>query len=257
MTISLFSISNYKKRSPFQNREGVRISFTTIPSGYRRVENFHNGNEKEQIVLEALAIVGLISVKSFETVFKISKTQQSYMLKNNKIVKHNLIAKGLDIPFYTLGENGAIMVGIHPVYRLNYWKEYNVEALYKRLIFLKLFERMQQQGHDVKISHQAFGTPHTAAIEYSNGDKIAVYVAKGPIEDFTHFYKWAKNEDLMNRLIVVVETFEQLKEQERLLKTIPCRIVIEPTLFDSELEDIPFYFVNDELQFELDMPVKG
>lgn len=247
-----------KKLSPFQRVDVFNLSWTTLPTGYHRKTNFPICTEEEQQALEALSYVGLIPRNVLERVFNLTRNQINNMVKQSKLVAHSMSSgsNSFSIPFYSLGENGALAIGIHASYRLNYWREYQVKDVLKRLLYFRFFEKLISDGHKIKVKPIVAGMPFVASFEYVNGDKVLVYVAKGSIDDLTTYYKWAKSKELSHRLFLVLERFEQLDMFERIFSKIPCRIVLENELFNNDESPLPQYLINQELNIVEDEKAK-
>lgn len=241
-------------KSPFVEIQELRLNLTTIPSNYKRIPHVHMGDENEMQALRAVAAVGLIQRKVLNELYGLSINHINSMVRSQKLVQHMLQSKALKIPFYTLGENGAGLLGIQNSYKLNYWRMYRTVDILKRLIYIKLFERMVDTGHKIKLIPTMPTSPFIAALEYENGDKVMVYVAKKNIEDLITHYKWASPIEMQTRLLIVAETLNQLETNERYFKNLPMRLVLEQNLFTKYDKNIPldYYKINDELQFVLD-----
>lgn len=232
-------------KSPFSKARNWRISWRRIPSSYKRLINFHPGNEREHRAITALAHTGLISSKHLRDVFRIDKEQQKKMEKGDKIVRHTIQSDNLTIPMYSLGENGAIIAGLHDMYESNYWVEYQTNDVLKRFLFFEYFNLLKQRFPDIQTV--ATPKPFVAGIQFSNGDIMYVYVAKGDTSDMQTYLKWGKK-SINNQIMVVIgESLVHVDSFKMFLEGLRVRILIEDDLFTQhENFNDYFYLLNDE-----------
>ncbi len=225
MTISPFSLSH----------EWV-LHWTRIPSHFKPSNRVNGESPKEQSALTALASVGVIGGEQLSQLFSLDKKRLKRMVMENKLVRHEIRMNNRAIPIYTLGINGAMIVGVNG-YEHNYWVEYKVEDVLKRLLFFQLYHFFPNT--EVVPTVDPFISSFTR-----NNSPMYVYVARGDTNDLLMFLKW---NDFNERLFIVTESLSHLKMLKLNLKNIKVRVALDEELLSLEGGDVRqrFYYLNE------------
>jgi hypothetical protein len=236
--------------SPFSLSHEWSLYWTRIPSNIKRSDFVNGESPKERKALEVLAAVGLIGGAQLFRLFSLDKKRLKRMVVEKKVVRHEIHQNKQVIPIYTLGINGAVVVGLNDCYESNYWVEYKIEDVLKRLLFFQLFQHFPES----KVSPTP--EPFSGAIEFQ--DKlIYVYVVRGDFNDLLMYLKWEGN-NFNERLIVVTESLRYLQPLIVNATKFKTRAIIDMDLRDS-VEDIQnqFYFIAKNGEFQRDTEVSG
>lgn len=212
MTISPFSLQN----------EWV-IHWKRIPSNMKERPIIGQVAKTEEEALNALASVGLISGKQMLNIFSLGKKKLKKMVDRHRIVKHELVMnKKYRIPIYSLGVNGAKIAGVTG-YENNYWVEYTIEEILKRLLFFEFYERFYPRKLFPAPS------PFTGAIVI-NDKPMYVYVARGDLNDLIMFLKW---NNMNERIIIITESLSFLEHLKMYINNMKLRIILDENLINK------------------------
>lgn len=227
--------------SPYSLSHEWNLHWTRMPSNMRESDYINGESPKERKALEALAAVGIIEGAQLFRLFSLDKKRLKRMVLEKKIVRHELKRNKQIIPIFTLGINGAVIGGLKDSYDSNYWVEYKIEDVLKRLLFFQLFQHFA--GSKVLPTPE----PFSGAIGFK-GKPIYVYVVRGDVSDLLMYLKWKGN--LFNeRLILITESIRHLEK----LKMIAERLKLRGIL-DLDLQDVSFrlensYYLNEYSEF--------
>src|SRR5699024_9981043 len=105
------------------------------------------------------------------------------------------------IYIYTLGVNGAKIINAVG-YEMNYWVEYRIEDILKRILFFSLYERFYPS--DLAIAPDPF-----IGSMIINGKNMYVYVVRGDISDLMMYLKWS---NFNKRIIFIAEELTHLTQ---------------------------------------------
>jgi len=192
--------------------------------------------------LEALAAVGIIEGAQLFRLFSLDKKRLKRMVLEKKIVRHELIRNKQVIPIFTLGINGAVIGGLEDSYESNYWVEYKVEDVLKRLLFFQLFKHFTES--------KVFPTsePFSGAIGFKE-KLIYVYVVRGDVSDLLMYFKW-KGRYFNERFIIVTESLQHLQSAIPSIKDRKLRLIIDTELYkrNTDLQN-QFYLISEEDKF--------
>lgn len=224
--------------SPFSLSHEWSLHWTRIPSNIKR-SGFVNGESpKERKALEALAAVGLIGGTQLSRLFSLDKKRIKRMVVEKKIVRHEAHRNRHVIPIYTLGINGAVVAGLNDCYESNYWVEYKIEDVLKRLLFFQLFQHFPES----KILPTQ--EPFSGVIQFQ-GKPIYVYVVRGDVSDLLIYLKW-KGKCFNERLVIITESIRHLQSLKATVETLKVRVALDVDLRD-DIEDLQklFYFMDE------------
>jgi len=234
--------------SPYSLSHEWNLHWTRIPSNVRASDYINGESPKERKALEALAAVGTIEGAQLFRLFSLDKKRLKRMVLEKKIVRHELIRNKQVIPIFTLGINGAVIGGLKDSYDSNYWVEYKIEDVLKRLLFFRLFQHFPES--------QILPTqePFLGAIQFMD-NPIYVYVVRGNMSDLLMFLKW-RGEQHNERFIIITESFHHLRPLVMINKKLKLRIALDFDLQNEtvSIQDI-FYLFNGSGNFVSEMKV--
>lgn len=219
--------------SPFSLSHDWSLEWTRVPSHIKPFKFINGESPKERKALEALASVGIIGGLQLSRLFSLDKNQKRKMVREKKLVRHELKKNNRSIPVYTLGINGAVIAGL-PKYDANYWVEYKVEDVLKRLLFFQLYEHFP----NAKILPAM--DPFIGMIFYKK-KPIYIYVVRGHSADLKLFLKW---ESLSDRVIVVTENLNHLDLIKPFIENLKLRVTTDEELWKGVLQSM-FYFQSE------------
>lgn len=159
------------------------LYWTRIPSNIKRSDFVNGESPKEQKALEALAVVGVIGGAQLFRLFSLDKKRLKRSVAEKKVVRNEIKMNKQVIPIFTLGINGAIIAGLEESYESNYWVEYKIKDVLKRLLFFRLFQNFPES----KIMPKR--EPFSGAIQFQS-KPIYVYVVRGDVNDLLMYLKW-------------------------------------------------------------------
>lgn len=235
--------------SPYSLSHKWSLHWTRIPSNVSQSNYINGESPKERKALEALAVVGIIEGAQLFRLFSLDKKRLKRMVAEKKLVRHELIRNNHIIPIFTLGINGAVIGGLKGSYESNFWVEYKVEDVLKRLLFFQLFQ------HFVKSKILPVPEPFIGAIEFKD-KTIYVYVVRGDVSDLPMYLKW-KGKQFDGRLIVVTESIRHLQPLNLILENLKLRVAIDVDLKGGTKDHHKlFYFIDEtgELKRDVDKP---
>ncbi|QUW23390.1 hypothetical protein JSQ81_07660 [Sporosarcina sp. Marseille-Q4063] len=236
--------------SPFSLSHEWSLYWTRIPSNIKR-SNFVNGESpKERKALEALAAVGVIGGAQISRLFSLDKKRLKRMVAEKKIVRHEIHRNKQVIPIYTLGINGAVIAGLNDCYESNYWVEYKIEDVLKRLLFFQLFK------HFPKAKFLPTQEPFSGVIQFQ-GKPIYVYVVRGDVNDLLMYLKW-NGKNFNERLIIIAESIKHLQPLKVSAATLKLRVALDEDLRDGvkDLQNL-FYFLDEAGEFIRELKLPG
>ena len=147
------------------------------------------------------------------------------MIAEKKIVRHEIHRNKQVVPIYTLGINGAVVVGLNECYESNYWVEYKTEGVLKRLLFFQLHQHLPESK--VLPTQE----PFSGVIQFQ-GRPIYVYVLHGDINDLLIYLKWG-GKHFNERLIIITESIRHLQPLKVTAKTLKVRVAVDVDLRDD------------------------
>ncbi|MBO0589408.1 hypothetical protein [Sporosarcina sp. E16_8] len=229
--------------SAFSLSHEWNLHWTRIPSNIKVSDYINGESPKERKALEALAAVGIIEGAQLFRLFSLDKKRLIRMVLEKKIVRHELKRNKQIIPIFTLGINGAVIVGLKDCYDSNYWVEYKIEGVLKRLLFFQLFQHFP--GSQILPTQD----PFSGAIEFK-GKPIYVYVVRGDVSDLLNYLKW-RVQHFNERLIIVAESLQHLQSIIVNIVKIKVRVIIDMDM-RGEVDDVQsqLYYLNSKGEFE-------
>ncbi|MFS0574986.1 hypothetical protein AB1K83_05090 [Sporosarcina sp. 179-K 3D1 HS] len=232
--------------SPYSLSHDWSLHWTRIPSNIKRSDFINGESPKERKALAALAAVGLIGGLQLSRLFSLDKKRLKRMVTERKIVRHEIHRNKQVIPIYTLGINGAVISGPNECYESNYWVEYKIEDVLKRLLFFQLFQHFPEN----KILPTP--VPFSGAIQFK-GRRIYVYVARGDLNDLLIYLKWnAKN--FSEQLIIIAESIRHLQYLKEFIQDLKLRVLLDLDVlsYNKNLQKLS-YFLNESGNFIRDL----
>lgn len=227
-------------KSPFSLQHEWSLFWKRIPSNARPLEFIQCDSKKEQKALHAIAKIGVIGGRQLFHLFSIDKKRLKKMERQQKIVRH-VIKKGNQIiPIYTLGLTGSIITK-HTAYEPNYWVEYHVEDVLKRLLYFKFYQFFP------KNSIVPTAEPFVGGVDMK-GNTLYVYVLRGDTSDILNYLKW-RGQTFKGRLIIIAEDLKHIQPLVMYTKSIKMRITTDMDLMHADSNRELFYFMNSEGEF--------
>lgn len=236
--------------SPFSLSHQWGLHWTRIPSNIKRSDFVNGESPKERKALEALAAVGVIGGAQLFRLFSLDKKRLKRMVAEKKIVRHEIHRKKQIVPIYSLGINGEVIAGLNDCYESNYWVEYKIEDVLKRLLFFQLFQHFPESK--VLPTQE----PFSGAIQF-HGKPIYVYVVRGDVNDLLMYLKWG-GKHFNERLIIITESIRHLQPLKVTAETLKLRVAVDVDLRD-DIEDLQklFYFLDESGEFISEVEKQG
>jgi len=224
--------------SPYSLSHEWNLHWIRIPSNIKRSDYINGESPKERKALEALAAVGIIEGAQLFRLFSMDKKRLKRMVMEKKIVRHELIRNKQSIPIFTLGINGAVIGGMEDSYDSNYWIEYIIEDVLKRLLFFQLYKHFA--GSEILPAPE----PFSGAMKLER-KPIYVYVVRGDVNDLLMYLKW-KGKNFNERIIIITESIQHLEPLKIIAETLKLRVVIDVDL-RGEIGNYQklFYYLNE------------
>ena len=228
--------------SPYSLSHEWSLHWTRIPSNIKRSAFVNGESPKERKALEALAAVGLIGGTQLSRLFNLDKKRLIRMVAEKKIVRHEIHRNKQVIPIYTLGINGAVIAGLNEGYEGNYWVEYKIEDVLKRILFFQLYKHFPESK--VLPTQE----PFSGAIKFQ-GKRFYVYVVRGEVNDLLMYFKWS-GKKFNERLIIITESIRHLQPFKEIAETLKVRVAVDVDLLD-DIGDYQklFRFINEFGEF--------
>lgn len=223
-------------QSPFSLQHEWRLFWRRIPSNTKAMDFIQCKSPKEQKALHALARIGIIGGSQLFRLFSIDKKRLRKMVREQKIVRNELKLKNKIIPIYTLGKTGAIITELSG-YEPNYWVEYKIEDVLKRLLFFDMYGFFPQS----KIIPTP--EPFVGAIDFKN-NPLYIYVVRGDTNDLQTYLKW-QSHTFNGRMIIITENLRHIHPILMHTKDIKLRVTTDHDLVNSQSMKDLFYFIND------------
>lgn len=232
--------------SPFSLSHQWSLHWTRIASNIKRSDYVNGESPKERKALEALAAVGIIGGVQLFRLFSLDKKRLKRMVAEKKIVRHEIHRNKQVLQVFTLGINGAVIAGLKDSYESNYWVEYKIEDVLKRLLFFQLFQRFP------KAKFLPTQEPFSGVIQFE-GKPIYVYVVRGDVNDLLMYLKW-NGKNFNERLIIITESIKHLQPLKISAAKLKLRIALDMDLRD-EVKDLQklFYFLDESGEFISDV----
>lgn len=184
----------------------------------------------EQKALQALGAVGIIGGFQLLRLFlKRDKNRRRKIVQEKKIIRHEVQKGNQCIPIYTLGINGAAMASMSD-YKPNYWVNYTIEDVLKRLLFFQLYEKFPD-AHIVPAP-----APFVGAVSFKS-NLLYVYVVRGDMTDLLMHLKWNR---FAERLIIVTESLNHLQPLNVYASDLKIRVTTDDDL-RGDFQNL-FYF---------------
>lgn len=225
--------------SPFSLEHDWAIHWTRLPSNMQERPILGQIAENEEQALKAIASVGLITSNQLLDIYSLGSKKLKRMVMRNRIVRHELVMNGKHrISVYSLGINGAKIAGVVG-YENNYWLNYRINDILKRLIFFKFYERVNSKG--------VFPAPDPFIGALVINDKpMYVYVVRGDLNDISMYLKWnAFNE----RLIIITESLSFLEQLKPYLHNLKLRVILDEGVVNHEQRLNNVFYLLEENQF--------
>lgn len=192
---------------------------------WKRVYNRGNPNVNgespvEQKALQALGAVGAIGGSQLSRLFlKRDKNKLKRMIRQQKIIRHEIKKNRQSIPIYTLGPGGARMANV-PNYEENYWVTYQTEDVLKRLLFFQLYDKFP------KAQIVPAPSPFVGAVSFK-GNLFYVYVVRGDMQDMLTYLKWRTFNE---RMLIVTESLSHLQPLNAFAPDLKVRVTTDQDL---------------------------
>lgn len=234
-----------KASSPFTLQQNWEVSWTYISK-----QTDKNGmvtcTKVEKKILHLINIIGVIDEVVLSRLFSITnKKKFKKLLKRmsveHKIVRHDLTNEKQTNKVCTLGIVGAMIVE-NEYYKPNYWDEYSISDVIKRILFFRLYSSFSEIDEHTQINFTP--SPFIGAINI-NDRPLNVYVLRGSSNDILNYFKWKKN--YMNeRIIIITESLRHVTPLFPFIKNSKVRITTDKDLLSNKsIQDI-FYFFDDD-----------
>jgi len=228
--------------SPYSLSHEWNLYWTRIPSNIKRSDYINGESPKERKALEALAAVGIIEGAQLFQLFSLEKRRLKRMVMEKKIVRHELMKNKQVISIFTLGINGAVIGGLKDSYESNYWVEYKIEDVLKRLLFFQLFQHFA--GSKVLPTQE----PFNGTIQFQ-GKPIYVYVVRGDLRDLLMYLKWS-GKYFNERIILITESIRHLQPIVLISKKLKLRVAVDVDLSgNTKVHQKLFYFMDETGEF--------
>lgn len=226
--------------SPFSLKHKWSLFWNRLPSNLRPMELIQCDSKREQKALHAIANIGVIGGRQLFHLFSIDKKRLKKMEREQKVVRH-VIKKGNQIiPIFTLGPTGSIITK-HTAYEPNYWVEYHVEDVLKRLLYFRLYQFFPE------ASIVPTTEPFVGGMDIK-GNPLYVYVVRGDTSDLLNYLKWRGN-TFNGRLIIIAEDFKHIQPLVMYTKDIKMRLTSDNDLMQANSMRELFYFMSKEGEF--------
>lgn len=227
--------------SPFSIEHPWELHWKRLASNNQKPNYINNESPKECAALDAVAKIGLIGGKQLSRLFGLDKKRLKRMVREQKIVRHELCKDEQIIPIYTLGQVGAIIADVTS-YTDNYWYEYQLKDVLKRLLFFQLYYYFPESN--ILPTPE----PFVGAIEF-NGKPFYTYVSRGDSKELLMYLKWQGNY-FNERLIIVTESLQHIQPLATIAKDMKLRITTDDELLDTNhnTQNL-FYFVDKSGKF--------
>lgn len=198
---------------------------------YGRGNPYVNGESpREQKALQALGAVGVIGSSQLMRLFlNRDKNRRKRMVREKKLVRHEIRRNNQSIPIYTLGPNGAPIAKVSE-YEDNYWVTYKVEDVLKRLLFFQLYAKFP------KARIVPAPSPFVGAISFKS-NLFYVYVIRGDMQDLLVHLKW---HPFTERMIILTESLNHLQPLNAFAPDLKVRVTTDQDL-RGDLRNL-FYF---------------
>lgn len=206
MTLSSFSLSlNWKLEWEKHPRHGK--------------QKLYGNSQKEKNLLEALASIGIIGGAQLSRIFNVDKPAKRKMAHEGKIIPHIIYKEKQPVPIFTLGPTGAAMISLES-YINQYWMEYNVPEVLKRLLYFELYRKFPK----AKILPAL--PPFVGTIRFHD-HLYYVYVVRGDINDLLMHLKWKASAE---RMFVVTESLNHLQPLHIYAEDLRVRVTTDDDL---------------------------
>jgi hypothetical protein len=160
------------------------------------------------------------------------------MATEKKIVRHEIHRNQQVVPIYTIGINGAVIAGLNDRFESNYWVEYKIEDVLKRLLFFQLIQHFPESK--VLPTQE----PFSGAIQYQ-GKPIYMYVVRGDVNDLLMYLKWS-GKNFNERLIIITESIRHLQPLKVIAETLKLRVALDVDLRDDNEGFQKLFYLLDE-----------
>lgn len=229
--------------SPFSLSHDWAIHWDRLPSNFREGPILGQIAKNEEEALNAIASVGIISSSQMFNLFRLNRNRLKRMVERNRLVQHEIVLNNKQrISLYTLGVNGAKITKLVG-YEVNYWVEYTITDVLKRLLFFSFYERF----YPVKLLPAIDPFVGTVLI---NEKPMYVYVLRGDVNDLMMYLKW---NHLNERLIIVTESLSFLEQLKPFLHDLQLRVILDHSIMNKEqaIQKSFYLFKNNEFQPEV------
>ncbi|MFC2950021.1 hypothetical protein [Virgibacillus sediminis] len=222
--------------SPFSIEQPWELHWKRLPSNLKKINYVNDESPKECAALEAMAKIGIVGGRQLSRLFRLPKKRLKRMVREQKIVRHELHVNKQVMPVYTLGQVGAVIAGVP--YEPNYWVEYQTKDVLKRLMFFELYPYFPNS------TILPAPEPFTGAIEFQ-GKLFHIYVSRGDIKELIMHLKWKGIGH--ERLIIVAESLKHLQSLKMYARELKLRITTDEDLHAGEGK--LFYLLNQYGEF--------
>lgn len=234
-----------KASSPFTLQQNWELSWTYI-SKQTDKNGMINCTKLEKKILHLINTIGVIDEVTLSRLFSITNKKKfkkflKKMSVEHKIVRHNLTNEKQTNRLCTLGVIGSIIVE-NKFYEPNYWDEYNVSDVIKRMLFFRLYNAFSEMDEHTQVNFAP--SPFIGAINV-NDRPINVYVLRGSPNDILNYFKWKKNY-MKDRIIIITENLRHVIPLFPFIKDSKVRITTDKDLLANNSVRDMFYFLDDD-----------
>lgn len=236
--------------SPFSLQHNWSVNWSRALK-IRGTERIIGESQKELLAMQALSAVNVIGLGQLFKRFGIDRKRAEKMCAEKKLVKHVVYQNRQNMVIYTLGEIGAKIIN-EPNYQIDYWLQYGIKDVLKRLAFYNLFLCFDNAKVERSLK------PFTGIIK--KGDtKLFVYVLRDQGKDLEHFLLY--HDYFTERVIIVAEEIDHLNQ---LLPTlieskIKLRVALDMDIYkqkEKSIRDKFYYLDKTSRKFMLDLEVE-
>ncbi|WP_040980431.1 MULTISPECIES: hypothetical protein [Oceanobacillus] len=223
-------------KNAYSLQQEWRLFWSRVPSNEIVMDFIQCDSPKERKALDALAKIGVIGGRQLFRLFNLDKKRLKKMVREKKLVRHEIKLENKIIPIYTLGSTGSIITHLSDCYEPNYWVEYRIEDVLKRILFFNLY----QFFYDEEIIPAP--DPFVGGISLNN-NPLFVYVIRGETNDLINFLKWKKH-TFNTRIIIITESFKHIEPILVHTASIKMRITTDEKIANEENSQDLFYLLN-------------
>ncbi|TMN20844.1 hypothetical protein [Lentibacillus cibarius] len=223
--------------SPYSIQHDWHLHWTRLPSNLKEPNYINDESPKECAALDAIAKVGIIGGEQLFRLFNLGKKRLRNMVREQKLVRHELRKGKQPIPIYTLGKAGAKITSF-PQYEPNDWVRFQTKDVLQMLMFFELYAFFPE-AQVVPAAH-----PFVGAIQFK-GKVFYVYVIREDTKDIQLFLKW-KQHAVPQRVIMVTESWKHVAFCSNYAETTKIRITTDQELQNKHHDMSQLFYFFDK-----------